>query len=138
MDAKNRFLLPAALKKQFPDGAEKFIVSRGREGCLIIYTLALWEQIEKELTAKGDNDPKIREFKAVLYDSTYEVELDAAGRAMLQGESVEYAGLKKEVMLASYGDRIQIWDLAKYKQRMAKIRETSFIETADALGLSVF
>ena len=31
VDSKNRFLLPGGLKKQFPEGENKFVVSRGFE-----------------------------------------------------------------------------------------------------------
>ncbi|HWB26101.1 MAG TPA: division/cell wall cluster transcriptional repressor MraZ [Chitinophagaceae bacterium] len=137
MDAKNRFLVPAALKRQFPDGGSKFIVSCGRDKCLMIYTLPVWERIEKELMAKSDSDPKVRDLKAVFYDSTYEVELDAAGRAMLNSDLVEHAELKKDVTLASYGDRIKIWDTERYKAMIKKSKETGFTELADSLGVEL-
>jgi MraZ protein len=42
IDAKNRFLVPAGFRKQLPEGAEdRFVINRGFENCLTVYTLSL-------------------------------------------------------------------------------------------------
>jgi len=43
LDAKGRFLLPAGFKKQLPEnGIEVFVINRGFEKCLSLYTPESW------------------------------------------------------------------------------------------------
>ena len=40
--------------------------------------------------------------------------LDNAGRVLVPVAHMERVGLKKEVMLIAYNDRVEIWDRTKY------------------------
>lgn len=40
--------------------------------------------------------------------------LDSAGRALIPVSHMERVGLRQEVMLIAYNDRIEIWDKLKY------------------------
>ncbi len=42
------------------------------------------------------------------------VSLDKAGRALVPVAHMDLVGLKQEVMLIAYHDRIEIWDKTKY------------------------
>ena len=50
LDAKGRFLLPAGLKKQMPEGeGNLFVINRGFEQCLALYTIKNWEPLFAEI-----------------------------------------------------------------------------------------
>jgi MraZ protein len=117
LDAKGRFLLPAGFKKQMPDtGAEPFVLNRGFEKCLSLYTAKSWKPLFSDLSKLNDFDPKVRQFKRYFLNGATEVELDKAGRILLPKNLMEYAGLDKEIVLVSAIDKIEIWDKIKYQE----------------------
>lgn len=116
IDSKGRFLIPGGLKKQFPEGESRLIISRGIEKCLTLYPLKSWEPIVARIRLLNDFDPKVREFKRLFLGGATEVELDSAGRLLLPQQLKEYADLSKDIVLAADLDKINIWDASKYKQ----------------------
>lgn len=116
LDAKGRFLLPAGLKKQLPEGADSFVINRGFEKCLSLYPMASWKPIFADISKLNDFDPKVREFRRYFLNGATEVEPDSAGRILLPPNLKEHAGLEKDIVLVSAVNKIEIWDAAKYKQ----------------------
>lgn len=117
LDAKGRFLLPAGFKRQMPsNGAEGFILNRGFEKCLSMYTTESWAPIFTEISKLSDFDPKVRQFKRYFLNGATPVEQDTAGRILVPKNLIEYAGLEKEIVLVSAIDKIEIWDRSKYKE----------------------
>lgn len=117
LDAKGRFLLPAGFKKQLPEtGGENFIINRGFEKCLSLYTIENWEPIFNEIGKLNDFDPKTRDFKRYFLNGANQVTPDTAGRLLVPKNLIEYAGLEKDIVLVSAIDKIEIWDKVKYQQ----------------------
>jgi MraZ protein len=117
LDAKNRFLLPAALKRQMPEGTHMLVINRGMDDCLWMYLLDDWRQVEDRLRQVNPYDSRENRLmrRALIAGAVY-VEFDSAGRLNLPKNLMEYAGLDKEVMLAGDIDKIEIWDKAKYEK----------------------
>jgi MraZ protein len=117
LDAKGRFLLPAGLKKQLPEGENtRFVINRGFEKCLSLYPRQSWEPLYARISTLNDFDPKVREFRRYFLNGATEVELDSAGRLLLPPNLKEYAGLEKDIVLASAIDKIEIWSTSQYKK----------------------
>jgi MraZ protein len=117
LDPKGRFLLPAGLKKQLPEGENtRFVINRGFEKCLTLYPRQSWDPLYASISALNDFDPKVREFRRYFLNGATEVESDAAGRILLSSNLKEYAGLEKDIILASAVDKIEIWSAANYKK----------------------
>lgn len=137
LDTKGRFLVPCNLKKQLPKGENSFIISRGFEKCLNLYPLSVWDNLVKRLNTLNDFNPKVRQFKLLFLGGATEVELDSAGRMLLPPSLKEYAGLGKDIVLASNLDKINIWDAAKYKQFFEEFSSEQFSSlAADVMGVS--
>jgi MraZ protein len=135
VDAKGRFLLPGGLKKQLPEGESRFIVSRGFEKCLTLYTMKSWETIIAKINRLNDFDPKVRQFRRQFLGGATEVELDTAGRLLLPASLKEYAWLQKDIVLAAAIDRFEIWDAVKYKQLFEDFSLEDFSNLAkDVMG----
>ncbi len=130
VDAKGRFLLPGALKKQLPEGEVRFMLSRGFENCLTLYPIKTWEKIIEEFTHLNQYDPKVRQFTRTFLGGATEVELDAANRMMLTATFKNYAGISKDIVIAATLDRFEIWDAAKYKQLFDDLSSESFSNLA--------
>jgi MraZ protein len=132
MDAKGRFLLPAGFKKQLPEeGANLFVINRGIEQCLSLYPIKSWEPIFSDISKLNDFDPKVREFRRYFLNGATPIELDSAGRILIPKGLMEYAGLEKDVVLASAVNKIEIWDKSKYKKFFESFSQDSFSTLAN-------
>lgn len=119
IDAKGRFLLPAGFRKQLPEGlGERFVVNRGFENCLVLYTMDVWEVLANKMSKLNDFNPKERAFKRLFLNGANIVELDSAGRLNLPKNLMEYAGLSKEMIVAAQGNKVELWDKDAYQKYM--------------------
>lgn len=131
LDAKGRFLFPAGLKKQLPEnGVEVFVINRGFEKCLSLYTSDSWEPIFSKLGKLNDFDPKVRQFKRYFLNGATQIAPDSAGRLLMPKNLMEYAGLEKDIVLVSAIDKIEIWDKTKYQQFFETFSPQSFSDLA--------
>lgn len=137
LDAKGRFLLPAGLKKQLPEGDMQFVINRGFEKCLTLYPMKSWEPIYAEISKLNDFDPKVREFRRYFMNGATEVEPDTAGRILLPPNLKEYAGLTKDIVLVSAFDKIEIWEVAQYKKLFDSFSSDSFSNLAQQVMAKV-
>lgn len=117
LDAKGRFLLPAGLKKQLPEGENtRFVINRGFEKCLCLYPRQSWDPLFQKISALNDFDPNVRAFKRYFLNGATEVELDSAGRMLLPPNLKDYAGLGKDIILSCQVDKIEIWSSENYQK----------------------
>ena len=130
IDAKGRFLLPGGIKKQMPEGTSTIVISRGFEKCLLLYPLKSWEAIEEKIKKLNEFNPKVSQFRTLFVGGASYVDLDTAGRILLPPSLREYAGLGKDILLASDIDKIKIWDASKYKKLFEEISSDAFANLA--------
>ena len=130
IDGKGRFLLPGGLKKQMPEGTQTIVISRGFEKCLLLYPLSTWEAIEEKIKKLNDFNPKVSQFRTLFVGGASYVDLDSAGRVLLPPSLKEYAGLNKDIVLASDIDKVKIWDSGKYKKLFEDFSSDAFAQLA--------
>ena len=119
IDAKGRFLLPAGLRKQLPEGAgDRFVLNRGFENCLVLYTMDIWQVLSVKMNKLNDFNQKERAFKRLFLNGASIVELDGAGRMLLPKNLMEYASLSKDMILAAQGNKVELWDKESYHNYM--------------------
>jgi len=119
IDAKGRYLLPAGLRKQLPEGfGERFVINRGFENCLVLYTMDVWGVLSAKINKLNDFNQKERSFKRLFLNGASIVELDSAGRMLLPKSLMEYAGLTKDLVLAAQGNKVELWDREAYQNYM--------------------
>jgi MraZ protein len=119
LDAKGRFMLPAALKRQIvPEAQEKFVVNRGFEGCLVLYPMNEWQKETARFQRLNLFVAKNRKFYRQFHNGATELSLDNIGRLLLPKTLATYAGIDKDVVLFAYANRIEIWSKDKYEQVM--------------------
>ena len=115
VDAKGRVMVPSGLRKQLdPEDQEKFVLNRGFEKCLVLYPKKVWSSISSELSKLNQYKKKNREFTRYFYRGATEITLDGTGRILFPKRLMDYASVKKEVVLFAYFDRIEVWDKSTY------------------------
>jgi MraZ protein len=134
LDAKGRFLLPAGFKKQLPeDGSGQFVVNRGFEKCLTLYTKESWEPIYERISRVNDFNKQGREFRRYFLSGATILETDTAGRLLLPKNLMDHAGLEKDIVLVSAINKMEIWDKVKYQQFFDNYSAESFSELAQSV-----
>ena len=131
MDAKGRFNVPSALLKQIPAKEQKrFVVHRGIEKHLVLYTQKEWEKISEDVNQLNLYIKKNREFIRAFNRGATEIELDGTNRLLLPKGLTDYAGIDKDIVLFAYGNRIEIWSEKAYT-KMLKEDKTDFASLAE-------
>lgn len=110
-------MLPSALKKQVtPILQDGFVLKRSvfRE-CVELYPMEEWNILMRKMNKlnrfKKKNNDFIRRFTAGVKT----VEVDGTGRLLVPKDLVGFAGLKKEIVLSSAINIVEIWDKDKYE-----------------------
>lgn len=118
IDVKGRLLIPIALKKQIADSiSQGFVLKRAVfQQCLELYPLQQWEDLISKVNKlnrfKKKNNDFIRRFTAGLKF----IELDNTGRLLIPKELTEFAKIKREIVLSSSVNIIEIWDKSEYEK----------------------
>ncbi|MGB4293983.1 MAG: division/cell wall cluster transcriptional repressor MraZ [Bacteroidales bacterium] len=119
LDAKGRFILPAAFKKQMPPGSpDRFVVRRDIfEPCLVLYTIDDWNiQLEKIRSRINPYNREHNVFLRNFFKGTAELALDSSNRLLIPRRLLELAGIGRDIVLAGQDGRIEIWDAERYEK----------------------
>ena len=132
IDVKGRLLIPIALKKQIADSiSQGFVLKRAVfQQCLELYPLQQWKDLISKVNKlnrfKKKNNDFIRRFTAGLKF----IELDNTGRLLIPKELTEFANIKREIVLSSSVNIIEIWDKSKYEKTIDDSK-TDFAQLAE-------
>lgn len=116
-DVKGRVMMPAPLKKQLaPAMADGFVIKRAVfQPCLELYPMAEWNQLMEKMSQLNRFNRKNNDFIRRFTAGVKTVELDATGRLLVPKDLMGFAGLKKEIVISSAINIVEIWDQAKYE-----------------------
>ena len=132
IDPKNRVFLPS----KFRNRNEKFVVTRGLEGCLYLYDHEGWQKVLSKLeTLTLPNKIDERAFKRALLSGANEVSCDFQGRLLVTQVLIDHAGISEEVMIIGVGNRLEIWDKKKWDKYYKTEAEVSFKAMAGKLEI---
>ena len=69
-------------------------------------------------------------FYRLFHQGAKLISLDKAGRILIPSAHMDRVGMKQEVMLIAYNDRVEIWDKSKYFE-MIEGNMAQFADLAD-------
>ena len=113
LDAKGRLIMPAKLRT---DIGEKFIITKGLDGCLFVFSQNEWSNFESKLKELPLTNKNARDFVRFFLSGATECEIDKQGRFLLVNTLREYAEITKEVIIIGVGTRLEIWNKEKWKK----------------------
>jgi MraZ protein len=100
------------------------IITRGLDGCLFLLPPKTWQQLTSELSSSPLTTKDSRDFHRLIAHGASPVAYDQQGRILIPQFLRQYAGLKKQVVIAGSVRWIEIWDQARYHQHMNKIEKS--------------
>ena len=111
IDTKGRMIIPAKIREQL---GEVWIVTKGLDNCLAIYTEEAWKKISTALQSQSSTKASVRALKRFVFGSAAELEYDKQGRVLIPVPLREYASLDKQAVIVGAGDHVEIWSREKY------------------------
>ena len=112
LDTKGRLILPEKIRE---DIGEKFIITKGLDGCLFGFSKTEWNNFEEKLKTLPLTNKNARDFVRFFLSGAVEAEVDKQGRFLIPSNLREYASLDKEAVITGVGTRIEIWNNDKWK-----------------------
>ena len=118
VDAKGRLMISSAFKKQLaPVLQEGFVVKRAVfQPCLELYPMQEWNKVMLKINSLNRFIKKNNDFIRRFTAGVKEVELDSSGRLLIPKDLCHYAGIKKQIVLSSAINIIEIWDKDSYEK----------------------
>lgn len=102
------------LEKNLPDG---FVIKRSIfRKCLELYPMAEWDHESKRINSLNRFVKKNVDFIRKFMAGVKTVELDSAGRLLIPRDLISYAMIRKDIVLASVVNKIEIWDKSEYEK----------------------
>lgn len=135
IDEKNRLIIPSKFRDEL---GEKFIITRGIENCLFVYSMDSWDKITEKLETLPFTKKDARAFVRFFLSGATVAEFDKQGRVNITSPLTTYANLKKECVIIGTGDRLEIWSLEDWNAffdsaslNMSDIAENLFNESVN-------
>ena len=133
IDEKGRIIIPSKFREEL---GNNFIVTRGIENCLFIYSLENWAKITDKLNSLPFTHKDARTFNRFFMSGATDVELDKQGRINLPSPLISFANLVKDCVIIGTGDRLEVWSEESWdqffqstKDSMSDIAENLFNES---------
>ena len=133
IDEKGRIIIPTKFRNEL---GNNFIITRGIENCLFVYSNDNWNEICNKLNSLPFTKKDARVFNRFFMSGATNVELDKQGRVNISKPLTDYANLKKECVIIGTGDRLEIWSEDDWnnffnsnKDSMSDIAENLFNES---------
>ncbi|MBI5330851.1 MAG: division/cell wall cluster transcriptional repressor MraZ [Betaproteobacteria bacterium] len=121
LDGKGRMSVPSKHRERLTAQGEArllMLTLDPTQGCLLLYPMADWEVVERRINAMSSMDPVGRQLKTVVVGSAEEVEMDSAGRILINPVLRRFAKLEKDAVLTGQGNKLAIWSAESWQAQV--------------------
>jgi MraZ protein len=134
IDVKGRMIVPSKFREDLGD---KFVITKGLDNCLFIYSVEEWSVLEAKLKTLPLTSKDARAFVRFFFSGATECEVDKQGRILVPGNLRDYAGLEKDVAVIGVATRVEVWDSEKWNNYNGddNIGPDAIAEKMEALGI---
>lgn len=131
LDTKGRLIMPAKLRQDIGD---KFILTKGLDGCLFAFSQTEWNNFEEKLKSLPLSDKNARNFVRFFLSGATECEIDKQGRFLIPNNLRTAANLEKDAIIIGVGTRIEIWNKETWEKCDKEISADEIAENMANLG----
>ena len=111
IDAKGRLIIPSKFREELHSS---FILNRGFDGCLTIYSINQWEKLIEEINKLPETKKDARKYSRALTANASECTLDNQGRILIPANLLRIANITKECVIVGANNHVEIWDKATW------------------------
>lgn len=134
IDTKGRLIIPSKFREIL---GEEFVVTKGLDGCLFVYSNEEWTAFEAKLRTLPLTNKDARKFSRFFLAGAAACEVDKQGRILIPAVLREFAELEKEVVLVGVASRIEIWSKSKWIESNSYEDMDDIAEHMADLGLGI-
>lgn len=124
--------MPAKLRQDIGD---KFILTKGLDGCLFAFSQTEWNNFEEKLKCLPLSDKNARNFVRFFLSGATECEIDKQGRFLIPTNLRISANLEKDAIIIGVGTRIEIWNKETWEKCDEEISADEIAENMANLGI---
>lgn len=132
LDVKGRLIMPSKFRD---DIGEKFIITKGLDGCLFAFSRDEWKKFEEKLATLPISNKDARLFTRFFFAGAIDCELDKQGRFLISSNLREFAEFIKDVVIVGMNSRIEIWSKEKWEECENGISADDIAEKMEMLGI---
>ena len=138
LDPKGRLNIPArfrdVLREQY--NSEELIVTHW-DGCLRVYPVVEWEEVEEKLLTPGNGSPDFDRFVRWLIAGVNECPVDKQGRILVPPALRNEMGIGKDVAVIGMLKHFEIWDTQAWNAESTATRQNfnTFRDSLANLGI---
>ena len=122
IDDKSRLIIPSKYRSEL---GEQFIITRGLDKCIFIYSMNEWNNIINKLKSLSFTKKDARNFMRFFLSGATVCEFDKQGRISITSPLVHYANLNHECVIIGVNERLEIWSKESFDDFM-EINEEEF------------
>ncbi len=119
-DDKGRLTIPARFRELLSDGA---YILQGLDRNLMVFTTAGFEKFSQQVNHTYITDSTARQLKRLIFGRSDFVEVDRAGRILVQQFMREWAGLTNEAVIVGTGSYFEIWSPDTWAAQEASLED---------------
>lgn len=135
-DDKSRIMIPVSLKKQISNAiTDSFVIKRAVfNSCLELYPMSEWTLLMEKVNALNRFNKKNNDFIRRFTAGVKIVNIDSSGRLLIPRDLILHAEIKKEVVVSSAVNILEVWDKDLYEESInaASVDFGSLVE--DVMG----
>ncbi|GAA1180424.1 division/cell wall cluster transcriptional repressor MraZ [Ornithinimicrobium humiphilum] len=120
LDDKGRMVLPAKYRPHLERG---LVITRGQENCLYVYAQEEFERQAMQWQSTPTTNRKVRDYQRLFLSGAYDEVPDRQGRVTIPQMLRDYAGLSTECTVIGAGNRLEVWDTARWTDYLAAAEE---------------
>lgn len=134
IDQKGRLIVPSKFREQL---GNEFVVTKGLDGCLFVYSNEEWQRIEDKFREIPLTTKDARKFSRFFFAGAATCEVDKQGRILLPSNLREYAAIEKEVVSVGVLSRVEIWSKDRWSENGDYDDMDEIAEHMAELGLGI-
>lgn len=134
LDTKGRIIVPSKFREQL---GMTFVITKGLDGCLFVYSQEEWKTIEESFRNKPLTSKDARHFARFFFAGACECEVDKQGRILIPTNLREYAGIDKDVVSVGVLNRVEIWSKDRWNDNGDYDNMDEIAEHMAELGLGI-
>ena len=116
MDEKGRIMVPIGLRRQLPsEMQDRFVLNRGFENCVAMTPYPLWVKESERVNKLNSARKIVREYQRFFANGAFELTLDSNGRMLIPKHLHDWGSFGKELIISTYGGKIEIWAKEKFR-----------------------
>jgi MraZ protein len=128
IDDKGRMLLPKRMRDDV-DGA--LFLTPGTDRCLELHSAQSLQEMAQRIKLSAAGSRQIKSFSRLFYAQAEQCEIDSLGRIRMPKPLIDYASIKKEIVILGVGSNWEIWDAASW-QSYLRTNEEAFDRMSQA------